>query len=78
MGCIVNGPGEMADADFGYVGGAPGKIDLYVGKVQCSFLTILPSTFLHHPKVKLKGVSFKSKNSIQSADSTLHEKFALG
>jgi (E)-4-hydroxy-3-methylbut-2-enyl-diphosphate synthase len=32
MGCIVNGPGEMADADFGYVGSAPGKIDLYVGK----------------------------------------------
>ena len=28
MGCIVNGPGEMADADFGYVGGAPGKINL--------------------------------------------------
>lgn len=36
MGCIVNGPGEMADADFGYVGGAPGKIDLYVGKVPLS------------------------------------------
>jgi len=32
MGCIVNGPGEMADADFGYVGAQPGKIDLYVGK----------------------------------------------
>ncbi|MEK9984714.1 MAG: (E)-4-hydroxy-3-methylbut-2-enyl-diphosphate synthase [Opitutae bacterium] len=32
MGCIVNGPGEMADADFGYVGSGPGKIDLYVGK----------------------------------------------
>ena len=32
MGCIVNGPGEMADADFGYVGGAPNKINLYVGK----------------------------------------------
>lgn len=32
MGCIVNGPGEMADADFGYVGGGPGKIHLYVGK----------------------------------------------
>jgi len=31
MGCIVNGPGEMADADFGYVGSGPGKIDLYVG-----------------------------------------------
>ncbi len=28
----MNGPGEMADANFGYVGGAPGKIDLYVGK----------------------------------------------
>ena len=34
MGCIVNGPGEMADADFGYVGGAPGKVNLYCGK-QC-------------------------------------------
>ena len=32
MGCIVNGPGEMADADFGYVGGAPGKIALYRGQ----------------------------------------------
>lgn len=31
MGCIVNGPGEMADADFGYVGSGPRKIDLYVG-----------------------------------------------
>lgn len=32
MGCIVNGPGEMADADFGYVGSGPGKISLYKGK----------------------------------------------
>ena len=32
MGCIVNGPGEMADADFGYVGTGPGKITLYKGK----------------------------------------------
>lgn len=32
MGCIVNGPGEMADADFGYVGSKPGKVDLYIGK----------------------------------------------
>lgn len=31
MGCIVNGPGEMADADYGYVGAAPGKISLYKG-----------------------------------------------
>lgn len=50
MGCIVNGPGEMADADFGYVGGAPGKIDLYVGKVYSMFL-------LFH----LYGFSFRRK-----------------
>ena len=37
MGCIVNGPGEMADADFGYVGGAPGKVNLYVGKKPLKF-----------------------------------------
>jgi (E)-4-hydroxy-3-methylbut-2-enyl-diphosphate synthase len=35
MGCIVNGPGEMADADFGYVGAGNGKIDLYHGK-ECA------------------------------------------
>jgi (E)-4-hydroxy-3-methylbut-2-enyl-diphosphate synthase len=33
----VNGPGEMADADFGYVGGAPGKVNLYVGKTAVKF-----------------------------------------
>lgn len=32
MGCIVNGPGEMADADFGYVGSGPGKVNLYAGR----------------------------------------------
>ena len=32
MGCVVNGPGEMADADFGYVGAGPGKISLYHGQ----------------------------------------------
>ncbi len=32
MGCIVNGPGEMADADYGYVGSGIGKITLYKGK----------------------------------------------
>lgn len=46
MGCIVNGPGEMADADFGYVGGAPGKIDLYVGKVTC-FLCLMQMLILN-------------------------------
>ena len=33
MGCIVNGPGEMADADYGYVGAGHGKITLYRGKM---------------------------------------------
>jgi len=33
MGCIVNGPGEMADADFGYVGAGPGKVNLFYGKL---------------------------------------------
>ena len=37
MGCSVNGPGEMADAEFGYVGGAPDKINLYVGKEAVKF-----------------------------------------
>ena len=32
MGCIVNGPGEMADADFGYVGAGTARVNLYVGK----------------------------------------------
>ncbi len=32
MGCIVNGPGEMADADYGYVGAGAGKVSLYRGK----------------------------------------------
>ena len=32
MGCIVNGPGEMADADYGYVGAGKGRISLYKGK----------------------------------------------
>lgn len=49
MGCIVNGPGEMADADFGYVGGSPGKIDLYVGKVS-AVLSII-TTFELYCKV---------------------------
>jgi (E)-4-hydroxy-3-methylbut-2-enyl-diphosphate synthase len=42
MGCIVNGPGEMADADFGYVGGAPGKVNLYVGKLAVKFTSQKP------------------------------------
>lgn len=51
MGCIVNGPGEMADADFGYVGGGVGKINLYVGKtcVQKS----IPSTIADDKLIEL-------------------------
>ncbi len=37
MGCIVNGPGEMADSDFGYIGGAPNKVNLYVGREPVRF-----------------------------------------
>ena len=32
MGCVVNGPGEMADADYGYVGAGPGRVSIYRGK----------------------------------------------
>ena len=39
MGCIVNGPGEMADADYGYVGAARGKVSLYKQK-QCIEMNI--------------------------------------
>lgn len=34
MGCIVNGPGEMADADYGYIGSGPGKVSLYKGQTE--------------------------------------------
>jgi len=47
MGCIVNGPGEMADADFGYVGGAPAKINLYVGK-ECVEYNVPAAEALDH------------------------------
>jgi (E)-4-hydroxy-3-methylbut-2-enyl-diphosphate synthase len=39
MGCIVNGPGEMADADYGYVGAAAGRVSLYKGK-ECIEMNI--------------------------------------
>ena len=42
MGCIVNGPGEMADADFGYVGSGPGVVNLYVGR-ECVARKVLDS-----------------------------------
>ena len=45
MGCIVNGPGEMADADYGYVGAGPGHISLYKGK-ECMVKNIPTSEAL--------------------------------
>ena len=47
MGCIVNGPGEMADADYGYVGAARGKISLYRGK-ECVEKNIPESEAVEH------------------------------
>ncbi len=47
MGCIVNGPGEMADADYGYVGAAAGRISLYKGK-QCIEMNIPEQDAIDH------------------------------
>ena len=58
MGCIVNGPGEMADADFGYVGGSPGKIDLYVGKVcAIHFMSLVENSTFFYLSYKIFFVS---------------------
>ncbi|MDD5629315.1 MAG: flavodoxin-dependent (E)-4-hydroxy-3-methylbut-2-enyl-diphosphate synthase, partial [Elusimicrobia bacterium] len=54
MGCIVNGPGEMADADFGYVGGAPGRINLYAGKL-CVSKGVPESSAVEALKELIKG-----------------------
>ncbi len=45
MGCIVNGPGEMADADYGYVGAGPGRVSIYKGK-ECVIKNIPTSEAL--------------------------------
>ena len=47
MGCIVNGPGEMADADYGYVGAGRGKISLYRGK-ECVEKSIPEAEAVEH------------------------------
>ena len=59
MGCIVNGPGEMADADFGYVGGAPGKINLYVGKTAVKF---------NIPEERGRGAAHRSHQGARPVD----------
>ena len=76
MGCIVNGPGEMADADFGYVGGAPGKVNLYVGKTAVKFnipeadaVDRLQDLIREHGKWVEPGTAFQHRTSNVIADS---------
>lgn len=57
MGCIVNGPGEMADADFGYVGSGPGKITLYRGKE--AVITNIPTAEARERLIELIKASGK-------------------
>ena len=59
MGCIVNGPGEMADADYGYVGAARGKISLYKGK-QCVEKNIPEEEAVEHLLRLIRGNNMKS------------------
>lgn len=47
MGCIVNGPGEMADADYGYVGAGVGRVSLYRGK-ECVLKNIPSEEAVEH------------------------------
>ncbi|MBR6284077.1 MAG: (E)-4-hydroxy-3-methylbut-2-enyl-diphosphate synthase [Muribaculaceae bacterium] len=54
MGCIVNGPGEMADADYGYVGAAPGRISLYKNK-ECVEKNIPTSEAIEHLVALIKA-----------------------
>jgi (E)-4-hydroxy-3-methylbut-2-enyl-diphosphate synthase len=85
MGCIVNGPGEMADADFGYVGGAPGKINLYVGKTPIRFnipeadaVERLVDLIREHGKwVEPESASGPNISSTKSRKSTGCKAFAL-
>ena len=62
MGCIVNGPGEMADADFGYVGGTPGTVNLYIGKTCVE--SAIPESQALDRLVSLIEISGKSEKTI--------------
>lgn len=70
MGCIVNGPGEMADADFGYVGSKPGKVDLYVGR-KCVEKEIESSQAVDH----LIDLIKRNNQWIESPSNLAIEKF---
>lgn len=68
MGCIVNGPGEMTDADFGYVGAAAGKVSLYQGK-QCVEMNI-PEDEAVDKLIQLINLKFKNpRNSEENLGS---------
>ena len=60
MGCIVNGPGEMADADFGYVGAGPGKVSLY-RKKECVERNIDEKDAVEHLLRLIRSSSEKEK-----------------
>ena len=61
MGCIVNGPGEMADADYGYVGAGPGRIALYRGK-ECVERGIAEEEAVDHLLQLIKSDQEKKEN----------------
>ena len=71
MGCIVNGPGEMADADFGYIGAGMGKVSLYKGK-ECVMKNIPEEEAID----KLLELINSSKNN-KSANKSLFSKKSL-
>ena len=67
MGCIVNGPGEMADADFGYVGSGVGKITVYKGKeVMKKDYAILEQKYKRQ-KQKIKSYDQELKHTREQA-----------
>ncbi|MCL1936808.1 MAG: (E)-4-hydroxy-3-methylbut-2-enyl-diphosphate synthase [Candidatus Azobacteroides sp.] len=71
MGCIVNGPGEMADADYGYVGAGVGRVSLYEGK-KC-VLKNIPEKNAVNELLRLISSSGKNKASITGENNRLNE-----
>jgi (E)-4-hydroxy-3-methylbut-2-enyl-diphosphate synthase len=64
MGCIVNGPGEMADADYGYVGAGPGRVTLYKGK------TVVAKNIDHHQALDALITLIKASGDWKQPDDT--------
>ena len=72
MGCIVNGPGEMADADYGYVGAARGKVSLYKGK-QCVEMNIPEDQAVDRLLEIINGPSPRSPHGEESLSGPLYK-----